>query len=89
MQQTSSAADIEVDDELAAELQSEMNGGAKGMAKGINKEGKGGHGQKMTKKELERLRWELRRLLSAPVATSSPGISSRKKGFFVVGAMNV
>ncbi len=89
LRQTSSAADIEVDDQLAAELQEEMSGGAKGMAKGISKGGKGGHGNKLSKKELERLRWELRKLLSTSVATSTSGIGSRKKGFFVVGATNV
>ena len=64
----------------------EMNEGAKGMAKGVSKDGKRRARQEVDQKELERLRWELRKLLSMNVGINASGIGARKKGFFVVGA---
>ncbi len=85
LKQTSAAAGIDVDEDLASELTGADN---RVQGRGASQKGKGGgkfDTKKMTKKELERLRWELRQLLATPISSSTnSGIGARKKGFFVV-----
>lgn len=86
LKQTSVAAGIDVDDDLASELvQSGSSFGTTAAGRASKGKTGGAEAKRMTKKELDRLRWDLKQLLATPVASSTAGIGARKKGFFVVG----
>jgi ATP-dependent RNA helicase DDX24/MAK5 len=89
LQQTSKEAGIDVDADLAEELgggsnATDSNSNLKGGGKGKQQQQQTKGGGKLTKKELDRLRWELRQMLAQPVGSATSGAGSRRKGFFVV-----